>query len=286
MDFKKTFENIDKENVFLVVEDKIKERITILKNRFEIENKKLYTFKIITISELIDLLSFEVDKEAYLYNLEKFKRHLSITKEMFKFARYNFNNNNEKLNSFIKENEDYLIRNQYFIDNIEKYEFYVLGRDIFLKPFKEKYNLNLKSINQIYKGQPITLMFSTKEEELFYTFEEIAKLLDKKVDINDIYIANIDSSYYSIIRKISSFYKLPINLKPKETLYNIPYIKDILNKDYEEIIQLLTDEDFLHEKYLKERRDNTFEFDLNINKLVSILNDFQFKNYQSSAALK
>lgn len=286
MDFNSLFTKINKDNSFLVINGSLKFTILKIKSDYELKHKTLLKFKIITIDELIDLLSFSVDNEAYLNNLEKHERPLSLTKEMFMFSKYNLNNKNNVLNDFIAENANFITRNEFFLKRLNNISFYILGNEILLKPFIDHYSLNVQMINYQEDNQAKILKFLNKEEEVFYLFEEIAKLLDNKININNIYISNVSSSYYNFINKLSDFYQIPVNLNIRHSLINIPYIKELLNNDYEEIIKILTDVSYRNELFKDSRNKDKNEFDLNINKLINLFNKYYYEDYKEDVVLK
>lgn len=124
MKLSEIFKNINNDNNYLVVSTNLKKEIIRAKSEFEINNKYLLDFKVITDNELIDLLSFKVNIEAYLYNLEYNRLEMSLTKEIFNFSRYNLNTKNNELFTFINNNKKFLEYNELFIDNSSNYNFF------------------------------------------------------------------------------------------------------------------------------------------------------------------
>lgn len=285
MNYKEIFTKLNSSNDYLVIPSNLRSRMVQLKTEYEIKNRKLLLFNVITVNELIDLLSFKIDNESYLYNLQNYNRPLSVTKEMFNFSKYNLKKSNEALNKFINENKQFIIKNNLFIEKLNDYSFYILGNDVFLKPFIDYYKLNTTNIDFKTNHQPKILKFITKEEEIFYMFEEISKLLDKGFDINKIYLSNVNNSYYNDIMKLSKFYNIPINLNIVESLIDIPYIKTIMEKSYNDILSLLNNKEGLREKFLVERQVNSYEFDSNINKLINVFNRYPHSNYKQEVVL-
>lgn len=285
MDLINIMKTINIRNNFLVVSNGIKEEIVTIKSQYEITNKELLKFNVITINELIDNLTFSIDSEAYLYNLEKFKRPISITKQMFEYSKYNLNNINEELNDFMVENENFIIRNQLFINNLNNYQFHIIGDDSLIKPLVKHYKMQVTNIELSGIKLPKVLKFLTKEEEVFYLFEQISHLLLQGNNINDIYIANVDNSYTNLINKLSSFYNIPFDLKATQSLFDIPYIKNIMNNSYDSIINLLANIELLKSTYKEERLFDIITFDSNINKLITVFNNYPHHNYSPNTAL-
>jgi len=282
MEFNHIFEKINDKNQYLVVNDLLKQKMVYKKSQYEIKHKKILMFKILTKSELIDLLSFHVDLEIYVYHLEKNKQPLSITKEMIKFSKYNLLSKHTKLNDFIADSKPFIKQNELFKNKLNEYTFHILENDCFLTPFIKHFNLNAKDIQIDKTQQPTIHTFVTQEEEIFYLLENIAKLIDDGININNIYVANTNQNYIAEIKRIAKFYHIPFALNEKESLYQIPYIKDILNKPYKEILHLLSDKELLDESYQKVKNIDKMTFDQHINQLIKIINKYQNQAYSDT----
>lgn len=283
MDFFRLFNSINKSNSYLIVPNDTKNLIIQKKTLLEIENKSIYLFKIITVNELIELFSFTFSNELYLNNYENHNVLLSITKELIKFSRYNLDNKNIDLNLFISNNESLITKYPHFINSIKTLEFNIIGSSILLDPFFNFYNINLNKINIDNKGISSNLLkFNKKEDEVFYIFEAISKLLDNNTNINNIFIANSNSNDYTVLDKFSNYYKIPIIHNINTKLINIPYIKDIMNNSFEDIIKLLSNLDILSSIYTTEYNINKEEFTNNINSLITIINKYPYTKYNSN----
>lgn len=284
MNFNKIFEESNNINNFIVVSSKIKKNIIELKSKKEIENKKLYNFKVISDTELIDLLSFTIDNEVLMDNLANYKRPSSITKELINFSKFNLENKNEILTAFTVENEKYIERNPFFIDKINDCVFHLIGQHPKLDSFIKFYNLNVIKHDISSNNSPIFLKFNSKEDELFYIFERISKLLKQGVNIGNIFLTNIFNTDYNVINKLSSFYNIPVIINPPIKLINIPYISKLLSLEYNELLALLNNNDelieYCYESYIIDKDD----FNKNINHLITIFNKYPYFNYDDNIA--
>lgn len=280
------FKKVNRKNNYLVISNELKSRIIKQKSDYETSFKTLLDFKIITENELIDLFSFSVDNEAYFYNLENNNLELSQTKEMFLFSKYNLNKNNVELNEFIKLNSKFININELFLNTIKDYNFYLLCNEVYLKPFFKFYNLSYENVTFNSINNPIVHKFLSKEEEMFYLFESISKLLKNGTDINNIYLSNIDSSYETILLKLSKFYKIPIERELNIPLINIPYINKLFKFNYKKIIKVLTDIDYKNEIFNEEIRVDQESFDENIKKVISIFNKYPYERYNNETTLQ
>src|SRR5690554_962896 len=156
------FKRINNNKAFLVVPNTIKKAIIKIKTKYEISEASLFKFKVVTTNELVDLLSFSIDNEIYLNNLENQQTPVSITKELIQFSKYNLTNNNKELSNFINNNSKYININKSFINSLSTYNFYLMGPNHLISPFVDYYNLNIETINP-FNNNPIN-------SSLFLTF--------------------------------------------------------------------------------------------------------------------
>lgn len=281
------FKRINNNKAFLVVPNTIKKAIIKIKTKYEISEASLFKFKVVTTNELVDLLSFSIDNEIYLNNLENQQTPVSITKELIQFSKYNLTNNNKELSNFINNNSKYININKSFINSLSTYNFYLMGPNHLISPFVDYYNLNIETINP-FNNNPINsslfLTFNNKEDEVFYIMEQIGNLLDKEVDINNIFIANTKDNDYTTFNKLSSFYNIPFIFNNKTPLINIPYINKLMKLKYNEIISLLTNKEKLINLFNDDYLINKDEFNNNINTLINIFNKYPHTKYNNSTS--
>lgn len=276
MNFKDIFNYIDNKNSFLIVENNTKSNIIKIKSELEISHKSLYQFNIFSIDEFIELVTFSYNDNIFLDNI--IETPISIIKAKLKFAKYNLNNSNKDLDLFLNTNKKHINYNKTFINNINKFQFYGLCNDLMIKPFIEKLNLNYEKIVLNTFHTPVAHVFETKKEEVFYLFEQISKLLNEGININDIYIANIDESYYTEIIRIQKFYNIPVELNFNIKLYDISFVKEMFKYDFNTILSLLESNDKLKEEFSEEIKvDEEFFFHVT-NKIITIINKYS-NNY-------
>lgn len=285
----KLFNRINSNKSFLVVPSTIKRNIIEIKSKYELEEKVLYKFKVVSTEELAEMLSFNVDQEIYLNNLENNNTFVSITKELIKFSRYNLLNTNKELSNFIKDNEKFVNINNNLLKNINDYSFFILGPTYLINPFIDFYQLKIEEINPfdgLTVNENLFLKFNNKEDEIFFIMEKIAKLLDDNTNINDIYIANYQESDYIILNKLATFYNIPFIYNSKTPLINIPYINEIMNLKYHEIIELLKNKENLIDTYNKYYLVCKDDFNENINILINVFNKYPHSKYNVETSFK
>src|SRR5690554_57515 len=281
------FKRINNNKAFLVVPSAIKKAIIKIKTNYEMSLKKIFSFKVVTTTELVELLSFSVDNEIYLNNLEKQQTPVSITKELIKFSKYNFNNKNKELSDFINNNSKFINVNNSFTNKVSTYKFYIIGPTHLIDPFVNHYNLNIEIINPFNNesiNSQIFKKFNNKEDEIFYIMEEISNLLNQNIDSNNIFIANYQDKDYTTFNKLASFYNIPIIYNNKIPLINIPYINKLLSFEYEDIINLLSNKERLIEVFNDYYLINQDEFNNNINTVINIFNKYPHYKYNNKTS--
>ena len=262
------------DNSILIIPNSLKDNIIR-----EIRNKnKDLNIKIFSLDEFIKKLTFDYDEKT-IYELMKYENiNYNIAKLYLKNIYYvndysNINKLNKLLN--IKNNIDkYLIKDNLFRKLIKGKKVFVYGYDYITK--YQQYILNsvenVEVINKKYRNfNHDVYRFDSLENEVIFVAESIAKLIDDGIDINNIFIANLDSNYYNVIKRIFNMYNIPININDKNNLYqtNIgKYFINNLNNDIEKAFDNIEN-----------------KFDMNIqtnksiyNKLIDVVNKFYFTN--------
>lgn len=193
-----------------------------------------YNIKFMTKEEFMKNYFFDYGEAALYYLMEKYGYNLDVAKvylnnlivvsedKEYKSSKLNFL---KKLKQELKENnllsynsnfKNFLNGKEIRVINyydLDKYEEVALD----FKVEVPKMNINVPVVEA-----------DTLEEEVNYVCLEILKLLDKGVDINKIYLANVSSDYLYIIHKLFNYYKIPINLDFRDTIYSTKVIKDYL----------------------------------------------------------
>ena len=198
-----------------------------------------YGMKIDNIKELINNLYYVSDKE---YNDPKLDYLVSIKKEL--------NDNNLLIyNPYFKK---YMNWNKviYGYGKIDKYKLSILSNSELI---------DYKKLNNKYK------VLHTKDinEECESVFNKIIDLLNNNVDINNIYLMNIDSEYYSYLKRFSKLYGIDINIPNNELL-----IGTTLGKTFYNLILNHKSHKDIYEYLDKYREEDIFS------NLLSILNKY------------
>lgn len=206
------------------------------------DNNLILNIKIMTLKEFKDNYFGYLDSEALYYLVKKYNYKYDVAKmymDNFLFLD----------DLYKKLDEKKLIRkNIFFKDSFKRVILINQYPDLYIKKELDKYevvtlNDEVKDINKdIYE-------FDTIEEEVEFVANEISKLL-KNISINDINLVNVTSEYELIIKRIFSFYNIPVNLNDKKSLYGYKEVKDFIknlegNKNILESLELIHDNTLL-----------------------------------------
>ncbi len=261
-----------KDNTILIIPDNIKEEV--LKEIRELDRK--LNIKIFNIDEFIKKLTIDFNEETIYQIMLNYNINYSIANLYLNNIKYaEEDSNNYKLHNLfnIKNNIDkYLIKDNLFKKLINKKEIIVYGYDYITK---YQYHIlknveNIKVINkEYYNYNHNVYKFNTLEEEVIFVAEEISKLLNNNIDINNIFISNIDSNYYKVIKRIFKMYNIPINIKDTNNVYQTNIGKYFINNLSNNIEELINS--------IKIKFDMTNKKNSEIlKKIISILNKFYF----------
>lgn len=209
---------------------------TETKNKLLRESTSLKDIKYLTKEEYKSIYYFSYDEKSYYYLMQKYHYNIDVCKIYLKNL-YVIDENkiyqSPKLN-FLKDLKKELIENHLLVYN-KSYQKYLNTKDLKIENlydldlYEEKmlnttliYDEKIKITNPIVECQTI-------EEEINHVALSIIDLLKKNVPLNKIYLTNVTEEYFYPLKKIFAYYKIPLNLDFKYSIYSTKVIKDYLN---------------------------------------------------------
>ena len=197
-------------------------------------NSNLSNMKFMTKNEYLNKYFFSYDEQAIYYLINKYNYNIDVAKvylDNLYVIDENKNYKNDKLN-FLKELKIDLINNKLlkfsktFINYLTNFDIEVKGYyDLDL--YEEKaLNYSFKSINSVI-NKPV-FEYNTLEEEVNGTCIKIIELINKGININNIYLCNVNDEYLYTIKKLFNYYKIPINLNIKNSIYSSKIVSNYL----------------------------------------------------------
>lgn len=265
------------ENSILIIPASLRNKVLKYFNDEEIFNN----VKIITFNDLKKGLLFDYTNETINYVMSNYNTSYQVSKEYINSLYYLDDSiENEKF-VFLTKLKNYLDNNSLLIyDNLyenfleSKNKLYVFGFN-----FIESFNRHLLDIASKYididfletneeNFEHTVYGFRSMDEEVQFVAENIAKLLSKGIDPNDIFIANYNNEYRFSFKYIFKSYGIPIYLPSEDSLYSTSIAKYFLDN-------LSNNLDILFNKLRKEYDcENNKQNDSIVNKLFNLVNKY------------
>ncbi len=216
-------------------------------------NKLIINIKIMSFNEYKKNYYFDYDLNTIKYLYDKYHMKIENIKELLENLYYvdNKEYHNNKLDYLVSikrelDDNNLLIYNPYF----KKY----LDWNKIVYGYGQINDFQLDSLMgaYIYNYQPVNLNRKYKvlhandiKEECEYAFNIIIDLLNEGIDINNIFLMNIDSEYTPYLKRFSKYYGININIPNNEKLIGTTLAKEfyqlILNKKNHEEIYIFLD---------------------------------------------
>lgn len=198
------------------------------------QDKNLYNIKFMTKEEYKHNYYFSYDEKALHYLLTKYDYNLDVAKVYLKNL-YVIDTNkiyqSPKLN-FLKDLKKELNEKGLLIYN-PLFKEYIKNKQLFVKNYYDLEKYEEEMLNTKVEIPPVKLNkevteCQTLEEEVNTVCLRIISLLNNGVDINKIYLTNISNDYFYTLKKLFSYYKIPLNIDMKNSIYGTKVVKDFL----------------------------------------------------------
>ncbi len=229
-------DTIDEETI-LIIPNNIKSKIL----RYIDSLDKLINVKIFDFNEIKRHIFFDYDEEALLYLIDKYNYKYDVSKILIDNMYYveNKQYESEKLNQLCTlkqelEDQQLLKKDNLFLQNLSSKPVIVYGYD-YIDKFQSRilsYFDNVKIIDfNTFTNKNITVYEgNTLLDESNFVLSQIAKLIDKGIDINKIKITNIDTNYNHTLTTLSKMYNIPINISKNSSIISTSICKIFLEK--------------------------------------------------------
>ncbi len=236
-----------------------------------INNRKLGNNKVYSLKEFMNNYYFSYDLKTIYYVMNKYNVIYDIAKIYLDNLIYieDKNYSSTKLN-FLKNlkkdllDNNLLYENKLFKDFIKdkKILFYNIGECKEIEKIKEKVDIldkkitdNIHIVNELY----------SIEDEVLFVINNICELINNGVDVNNIYLVNLDSEYRKVIRRLFPMYNIKYSLDSDESIYGTYIVSKFLelySNNMEEVLASL-------EEYVNSEEDTDI-----YNEVVRIVNKF------------
>lgn len=223
-------------------------------------NKVIKNIKFMSIEEFCGKYFGTYDEKSLYFLMENFGLKYGVAKSYLDNIYFDVD--------FLKKYYDFLDEKKLLIrDDIFKNKLSnicVIGYDnidVYIKNELSKYNVRYVKQSCTKKNLPVVYGFDRQTDEILY----VASLIRKKIheiNFNDIFLVNLNESYREEVRRIFSFYNIPINLDEENGIYGTNTVNVFLDA-------------------LKEKRNivdalGVTPKNIVYNKIVDILNKYTF----------
>lgn len=256
------------DNALIITNDSSK--YYLIKNINQLSN--ILNIKVITPRELIENYYFKYDEQAIYYLVNKYHIKYDIAKIYLSNMYYvNESSSIEKINKIYtlkKEliDNNLLIVNGYYNEYLKSKKIIVYNINYLpniLKTILDNFGYDIvNDYSHSYKHD--IYEYKTLEDEVIGCAIKCINLIKKGVDINKIYLTNLNDEYRLIIKRIFEIFNIPVYLKKRLSIYSTHICHKFLNLYSSDI-----------SKTLKELADTLKDSEVDIyNKIVNICNKY------------
>lgn len=266
------------DNLIIICSNNIKLKLI----KYCVEKRFVFNTKYFSIDEFIKNLTFSYDEKTILSVMNEFNLSYEVTQNYLDNIKYLLDeNSDDKRIVFLKEIKDYcennnlLVKNNNFINLLNNKDILFVGYDYIDMYYKKILDLNNIKYDVIdlrtNKKTGVINEFNSMEDEIHFVANRILEFVEKGVDINKIFVANVSDNYNYLISKIFKMYTIPFNAKKNSSIYETLVGKYFLDNLSDNIKDCIND--------LKNKFNNSTNI---INKIIDILNKYYFVESFSS----
>ena len=207
--------------------------------KMEILNRysnRLISFKFMTKEDFKSHYFFCYDNRAIVYLMEKYHYHIDVAKtylENLYVIDTSKDYQSDKLKLLKKIKKELILNHLLEFDPLfSKYlsnkKIVVMGYDV-LEKYEEDMLKGAKRVQKdIQKLDAKVYSCHTLEDEILFVIENILELAKKKVKLNQIYITNLSDDYLYLMKKLFSYFHIPLQIDMKESIYGTKIVKEYL----------------------------------------------------------
>ena len=200
----------------------------------QMQDDKLYNIKFMTKEEFKNNYFYSYDDETLYYLLKKYNYNLDVAKIYLKNL-YVIDENKDYKNPklvFLKNLKIELLKENLLKQN-KSFKEFIKNKNIIVLNYYDldKYEEEALHTNLVFPKINLTTKVvecKSLEEEVNYVCLKILSLLATGVDINKISLTNVSNDYYYTLNKLFKYYKIPLNIDFKDSIYTTKIVKDYL----------------------------------------------------------
>lgn len=243
-------------------------------------SNSLFSVKFMSLPEFIKKVTYSYDEKAIFYVMKEYHVKYEIAKEYLENSYYIEEKEYaySKLNFLVSLKKELEEKNLLIKDSIFKHALSNKKVGIYGYPFLEPYEKKILEENKVaIMSEEFSISensipyyeFQKQEQEIDFLANSIISLLEEGIPLAKIKLMNVTKEDYHMLRKIFSFYHIPITIPNDQMIYGTSlahFIMEHLEEERENLKQLV-EETFSLEK----------EWNLKLwNQILSILNKYSW----------
>lgn len=242
-----------KENTLIICPNSYKEKFLESFN----SDKKIVDVNFMTLEEYKKNILFDYDIDTIKCVVDKLQTSVLNAREIIENLYYvdvSKKYDIEKLDKLVEIKKTLIAKNLLLFNKL--FESYVLNKNVVVVGYGalDSYHKNLIKgktvayIEEELRDKKYKLYeFNDIEKEVEHVYNSISDLIDKGVDINNIYIVNSDREYNSYFKRYNTYYNFRIVYDTSESIYGTSlansFINNLNKKTRQELYEELKDKD-------------------------------------------
>ena len=190
------------------------------------QEKKLLNLKFYTLEEFKNNYYGIPTKEALYFLMKHYNYGYDIALEYLSNIFYDTPELKELKN--VLDSNNLITYNHYFKKSLKRVVTIGISLDDALVKELEFYHLVNLSFNTENFFSHQVVSYETSSEEVVSTAVKIRNLLKKKVSLNDIYLVNVDNTYFNELDRTFKNFNIPLNLYETRNIGNTKTIQEFL----------------------------------------------------------
>ena len=209
---------------------------------------KVVNTRIMTSKELLDNYYYTYDEETIYYVMTKYHVKYDIALIYLNNLYYvDKKYNNKKIDLLLKIKKD--LDSQHLLDKNNLFKDYLKNKKIIIYNMDYIPNIIKKIVNDYIvicdedKGNINSIyVFKTIDDEISFVAAKIVELIKKGIDINKIYLTNLNDEYRLLIKRIFKFFNIAITLDDVYDIYGTNIVQrfiELYDKDISKTLDTL-----------------------------------------------
>ena len=247
-------------------------------------NKSLLNLKFYTLEEFKENYYGKPTKEALYFIMKHYNYGYDIAIEYLSNIFYATKELNELRE--VLDSNNLIIYNPYFKKRLKRIVTIGVDLDEALKKELEFYGLVILDMDSNTSYQHEVISYATSSDEVVATAVKVRNLIKQGINLNDIYLVNVNDTYYSELSRTFKMFNIPLNLYETRSIANTKTVKDFLenlktSQDISSSLEKVLDEE-IKRQLINLFNSYTFDYEIDQVFLDMLENDIKSLNISLS----